>query len=223
MVFSNGKHMIIPVNPELIMLAQKNLKFREVVNRASLVLPDGIGVVLASRFGSHRITERVTGVDTTHRIAEMARRSNLRVFLLGAAPGVAARAAVKLQEKHLGLEIAGTYAGSPHPNEEERICDIVNAAHPHVLLVAYGAPKQELWLARNINKLNVPVAMCVGGTFDFIAGTASRAPRAIQALGIEWLFRLFQQPSRWKRMLALPLFAIAVVRRRQTTLNTNNS
>ncbi|MBI1806208.1 MAG: WecB/TagA/CpsF family glycosyltransferase [Ignavibacteria bacterium] len=217
MVFSGNRHLVVPLNPELVMTAQNNSAFRDVVNNASLVLPDGVGIVLASWLMGDPLRERVTGIDTVRHLAVLAQRQGLRLFLLGAAPGVAERAALRLQELHPGLQIAGTYAGSPHPDEEREICRRIEEADPQILLVAYGAPRQEIWVARNLSKLKVPVAICVGGTFDFIAGVSPRAPRWLQVFGLEWPYRLIREPRRWRRMLALPLFAAAVVRYRFTT------
>ena len=211
MIESHGQHLIVPVNPEMIMAAQTNIEFRQTINNASLVLPDGIGVILASRLYRKPISSRIPGADLAQRLASLAQQRGLRMFFLGAGEGVAQHAARKLQAQYPGLIIAGTYAGSPHPDEEREICQRINDAHPHILLVAYGAPKQELWLARNLHKLQVPVAMCVGGTFDFIAGEVSRAPHWIQNIGFEWLYRLLKEPRRWRRMLALPRFAVAVL------------
>jgi N-acetylglucosaminyldiphosphoundecaprenol N-acetyl-beta-D-mannosaminyltransferase len=212
MALSRVSHQVIPVNPELIMTAQKNEIFRRVLNNASLVLPDGIGILVAARLAGRQVKERVTGVDTVCSLADVAEEHGLRLFLLGAAPGVAERVAERLRKEHPGLEIAGTYAGSPDPKEEEEICSRIRAANPDILLVAYGAPQQELWVARNSERLNVPVAMCVGGTFDFISGFATRAPGWMQRLGLEWMFRLVQEPRRFRRMLALPRFLLAVIR-----------
>jgi len=211
MVHSGKIHHIIPVNPEMVMLARKNAQFREAIERASLVVPDGIGVVYASRYLGRPIPDRVTGVDLTKRVAAVAARRGLRVFLLGAAPGVAELASIRLRSEFSGLIIAGTYAGSPKPEEEAEICRLVAEAAPHILLIAYGAPSQELWIMRNRERLKVPVTICVGGTLDFLSGAVRRAPRPIQRAGLEWLYRLIQQPSRWRRMLALPRFAAAIV------------
>jgi len=210
MIESSRQHLIIPVNPEMIMTAQTNFGFRQIINNASLVLPDGIGVILASRMSHELISSRIPGVDMVEHLASLAERRGFKIFLLGAAEGVAALAARRLQVQYPGLIIAGTHAGSPRPEDEQDICRRINDVQPHILLVAYGAPKQELWLARNLHKLHIPVAMCVGGTFDFIAGKVTRAPRWVQTIGFEWLYRLTKEPSRWRRMLALPRFAIAV-------------
>jgi len=212
MVQSGRQHHIVTVNPEFIMIAQQSNLFRETLNKAALSLPDGIGVVWASRFAGSPIAERVTGVDTVMQIAALAGRLGLRLFLLGAKTGVAERVADLLQKQQPGLIVAGTYAGSPSPSEEEEICDRIQVAAPHILFVAYGAPQQDLWIRRNLPRLGVPVSMGVGGTFDFIAGVAVRAPRWMQEHGLEWLHRLMREPRRYRRMLVLPRFAFEVVR-----------
>jgi len=214
MVAGTAQHRVIPVNPEMVMAAQTNLPFRETINNASLVLPDGIGVVLASRLFGRRMPQRVTGVETVLRVARLARQYRLRIFFLGAAPGIAERAAARLVGEFPGLTVAGTYAGSPHLDEEAEICRRITEARADILLIAYGAPKQELWIARNLHKLPVRVAVCVGGTFDFLAGVVTRAPEWVQAIGLEWLYRLTKEPRRWRRMLALPRFAAAVINER---------
>ncbi len=211
LIKDNCKSHIVPINPELIMQAQKNEKFKDVLNSAKLRLPDGIGIIFASRIIGNPIEERVAGVDTVYELASLAALNGWRIFLLGAAPGVAEKAALKLMEKYPNLKIAGTYAGSPHPNEEKDICDKINKTNADILLVAYGSPKQDLWIARNLDKLNIKIAMGVGGTFDFIAGVAKRAPVWIRRIGLEWLYRLIREPYRWRRMLALPKFAIKVI------------
>lgn len=211
MALSGEPHHVMTVNPEFIMIAQENEEFRKILSRVALALPDGIGVLWASRILGSPLHERVAGVDTVNRFAAIAARQNIRLFLLGGAPGVAEKVAERLQRENPGLVIAGTYAGSPHPSEEDEICRRIEAARPHVLLVAYGPPRQDLWIARTMPRLKVPVAIGVGGTFDFIAGVLPRAPVWMQKAGLEWLFRLIQEPSRWRRMMSLPRFAMAVV------------
>ena len=208
MLRSGRQHTVIPVNPEMIIAAQTSSALRDAINAADLALPDGAGVVLAGRMQGTLMRERVPGSDTVELIAAIAERGGLRIFLLGAAPGVADEAGRRLQERHAGLVIAGAYAGTPAPGEEAAICARVAAAKADILLVAYGAPSQELWIGRNLSKLPVRLAMAVGGTFDFLAGVKARAPRWMQRTGLEWLFRLAQEPRRWRRMLALPKFAL---------------
>jgi N-acetylglucosaminyldiphosphoundecaprenol N-acetyl-beta-D-mannosaminyltransferase len=204
---------IITVNPEFVMAAQHNTAFRQCINQAALVLPDGIGVVLATRYLGQPAPERVTGVDTLVELARLCARGGHRLYLLGAAPGVAEIAAEKLQHLASGLQIAGTYAGSPAPEDEDEIIERLQAAQVDVLCVAYGAPAQDLWIYRNRARLPVAVALGVGGSFDFLAGRQRRAPGIMQKLGLEWLYRLYREPWRWRRMLALPRFALLVLAR----------
>jgi N-acetylglucosaminyldiphosphoundecaprenol N-acetyl-beta-D-mannosaminyltransferase len=136
------------------------------------------------------------------------------VYFLGAAPGVAERAAQVLAVRYPGLRIAGAYAGSPADAETHEIMTRVRTAAPDILFVAFGAPRQDLWIACHLDELRVPVMMGVGGAFDHIAGVRRRAPHWIQRLNLEWLFRLVTQPWRWRRQLALPRFIWAVLRQR---------
>lgn len=207
MASNGGLNHVVTVNPEFIMTAGKNDRFRQVLNAATLAIPDGFGVVWAGRMLGSPLPERVTGADLVEQFAARAARKGYRFFLLGAAPGVAERAADALRERHPGLIIAGTHAGSPREEEEEEICALIRAARPHALFVAYGSPNQDLWIDRNKARIGVPVSIGVGGTLDYVAGVIPRAPRWMRESGLEWLYRLTQQPSRWRRMLALPRFA----------------
>ncbi len=200
-------HQIVTVNPEFVMEARRNPAFRDVLARANLATPDGFGLLLVARWRGSPFRGRVTGVALTERIAQEAARRGWSLFLLGAAPGVAERAAAALQRTNPGLRIAGCYAGSPRPADEPAICERIAQARPDVLLVAYGHPAQDLWIARNQPILGVPVAIGVGGVFDFLAGTVPRAPAWMRRIGLEWLYRLIKQPWRWRRILvAVPLF-----------------
>lgn len=202
---------IVTVNPEFVMAAQRNTQFRIAINEAALVLADGMGVVWATRFLGQPTPERVTGTDTLAALAKRCAAKGYRLYLLGAAPGIAEEAAQRLQQLAPGLQIAGTYAGSPVQEEEETIIERVRAARADVLCVAYGAPAQELWIHRNLACLPVALAMGVGGAFDFLSGRQQRAPRFMRRAGLEWLYRLYREPWRWRRMLALPRFAAQVL------------
>jgi heptosyltransferase-2 len=212
-VGGKSARQICTVNPEFVMTAQRDVNFFNILNRVDLCIPDGVGLLWAARRLGHPLPERVTGSDGVPLIAERAAREGWRLFLLGAAPGVAEKAAHVLCERYPGLQIAGTYAGSPAAEEEDAIVQRVNASRADILLVAYGAPNQDKWIARNLPRLQVGVAMGIGGALDFIAGTAARAPVWMRQAGIEWLHRLIHQPWRWRRMLKLPLFVLAVLRR----------
>ncbi|GAC1378019.1 MAG: WecB/TagA/CpsF family glycosyltransferase [Ktedonobacteraceae bacterium] len=204
---------VVTVNTEFVMAAQHNSDFRIAINAATLVVADGIGIVWATRYLGKPAPERVTGTDMLPLLAQLCAASGYRLFLLGAAPGVAEAAGKRLQELAPGLEIAGTYAGSPAVAEEDAIIERIRAAQTDVLCVAYSAPAQELWIRRNLTRLPVAVAIGVGGAFDFISGRQQRAPKKMQQLGLEWLYRLYREPWRWRRMLAIPRFMLQVVLR----------
>lgn len=205
-------HQIATVNPEFVMAAQDNAVFADVLRRADLCLPDGIGLLYAARHIGQPLPERIAGSSFVYELAALAAAEGRPVFLLGAAPGVAEKAAAVLTERNPGLVIAGTYAGSPAPAENDGIVARINASEATILLVAYGAPKQDLWIDRNRVALQtVRVAMGVGGSLDFIAGRAVRAPQWVQDVGLEWLHRLVKEPWRWRRMLALPRFGWRVM------------
>jgi N-acetylglucosaminyldiphosphoundecaprenol N-acetyl-beta-D-mannosaminyltransferase len=216
-------HQIATVNPEFVMLAQIHRDFHDALNNASLCVPDGIGIVLGARLLGYDVPERVAGIDILERFSSVASRRGFRIFLLGAQPGVAERAATLLTQKYPGLIVAGTYAGSPRREEEDEICRRIRNSAPHILFVAYSTPLQDVWIARNQSRVGVPVAMGVGGSLDFVAGVQHRAPLWVRRVGLEWLFRLVNQPSRWRRMLTLPRFAFAVIAARIGLIQTSNT
>jgi len=203
-----GAHQIATVNPEFVVLAQTNKDFQRVLNATALNVPDGVGLLWAARRLGTPLRERVTGQEMVDRIAALAAERGTSIFFLGASEGVAERAAAELKERFRDLEIAGCYAGSPAVEEEEAIVKRVNDSGAKILLVAYGPPKQEFWIARNASasRLKVNVAMGVGGTFDTLAGIVPRAPRWLREAGFEWTYRLLREPRRWKRQLAIPYF-----------------
>jgi N-acetylglucosaminyldiphosphoundecaprenol N-acetyl-beta-D-mannosaminyltransferase len=148
------------------------------------------------------------------KIAERAAVTGWKLFLLGAAPGIAEKTADVLRGRYPGVNIVGVYSGSPAPDEEDSIVERVNASGADILFVAYGAPEQDKWIARNTPRLRVKMAMGVGGSFDFIAGILPRAPLWMQRWGLEWLYRLYLQPRRIRRMMRIPRFILAVLVRR---------
>ncbi|MCL4508616.1 MAG: WecB/TagA/CpsF family glycosyltransferase [Chloroflexi bacterium] len=209
---SGRQHQIVTVNPEFLVAARYHRAFRAVLRRASLATADGAGVVLAARLLGRPVRGRVTGADLLPLLAERCALRGWGVFFLGAAPGVAALAAAALQQHAPGLRVAGVWSGSPVLADEPAILEHLRLARPEVLLVAYGAPQQDLWIARNLTRTSVQVAMGVGGAFDFLAGRKPRAPRLLRQAGLEWIYRLWLEPWRYKRMLALPAFVILLAR-----------
>jgi N-acetylglucosaminyldiphosphoundecaprenol N-acetyl-beta-D-mannosaminyltransferase len=212
-VAARRPRQICTANPEFLMAAQRDPEFRRVLLAADLVLPDGVGLLWAARWLGRPLPERVPGSDLIYRLAELAAGRGWRLYFLGAAEGVAQAAAQRLQVLNPGLVVAGAFAGSPALAEEDALVARVAAARPDVLLVAYGAPAQDKWIARNRVRLGVPVSLGVGGSFDFVAGVARRAPRWVQRLGLEWLYRLWRQPWRVRRIYtAVVAFPLAVLR-----------
>ena len=208
---SQSTRQVCTVNPEFIMAARRSPGFAQVLAAADLCTPDGIGVLWAARLAGVRLNERVTGSDGIYRLCERAAAQGWRVFFLGAAPGVAERAAAELARLYPGLPVAGTYGGSPTDADWPQIRQHLTAAKADLLFVAYGHPRQDIWIHQHREELPVAVALGIGGAFDFVAGTAPRAPLWLRRFGLEWLYRLARQPWRWRRMAALPLFALLVL------------
>src|SRR5579859_346386 len=200
-VTARRPRQICTANPEFVMTAQRDAEFMRVLNEADLVLPDGVGLLWAARRVGGRLPERVAGSDLIYRLAELAAARGWRVYFLGAAEGVAQAAAERLRGLYPGLVVAGTAAGDPGPASAGALVAGVRAGRPDVLLVAYGAPAQDKWIARYKAELGVPVSLGVGGSFDFVAGVAQRAPAWVQRLGLEWLHRWWRQPWRARRMV----------------------
>ncbi|MDX1662694.1 MAG: WecB/TagA/CpsF family glycosyltransferase, partial [Candidatus Promineifilaceae bacterium] len=181
-----------------------------------LSLEDGVGIHYEARWLGNPLPERDAGSEQIFLLAADAAREGWRIFLLGAAPGVAEETAAILCAAYPGLRIAGTYAGSPAPEQNEAIVERINRSRADLLFVAYGVPQEEKWIDRNRSRLEtVRVAIGVGGAFDFVAGRTVRAPEWVQRVGLEWAHRLLRQPWRWRRMLALPHFTLRVLRTRR--------
>lgn len=205
--------LVVTLGVEMTMYAQRHARFRALVNRSELSLCDTIGLMLASRARHGPLRERVTGVDLIEPLAERsAAGGGLRFFFFGGAPGIAERAAIALRNRHPGIEVVGTRDGFFAPGQSPTIVASIVASKANVLLVGLGSPKQEYWLEEFLGATKCGVGIGVGGSFDVIAGTVPRAPRVLRRAGLEWLYRLIREPSRWRRQLALPRFAIAAAR-----------
>jgi N-acetylglucosaminyldiphosphoundecaprenol N-acetyl-beta-D-mannosaminyltransferase len=214
-----GSHWVATPNPEIVMLARRDPAYRALLERAALAIPDGIGLLLAARWLGSPLRQHVRGTDLVHLLAARSAQTGRRWFLLGAAEGVAAAAGEALRRAYPGLQVVGAAPGSPLERDDQATRRAIAQAGPvDFILVAYGAPAQERWLARNLEPLGIPVGIGVGGVLDFLAGRAPRAPRWVRALELEFLYRLLTQPWRWRRQLALPRFALlaaAAAARRQ--------
>jgi len=203
---------VITLNPEMLMQARRDPVVRGILNRGDLVVPDGHGVVWAGGRLGCPLPERVTGIDLIRALAIRAAGAGWRLYLLGGAPGVAEAAAVNLQHQHPGLQVTGTGHGYFTGAELPAVLEQIRAARPDLLLVGMGFPKQEQFIRNHRQGLGLPVAVGVGGSFDVISGRLRRSPAWMQQLRLEWLYRAFQEPGRWRRLLALPRFVVLVVK-----------
>ena len=202
--------MIATANAEMIMRATHDEELRDILNAAALVVPDGAGTVWAARHLGHAMPERVAGYDLAQELLRRAPAEGRRIYFFGAAPGVAEKAKEKAEQLYPGIEIVGVRNGFFSPADNAAIITEIKAAHPDLLLVALGVPKQEKWIAAHLAALDVPVAIGVGGTLDVMAGVMKRAPYWMQKAKLEWLFRGLMQPKRAGRLLALPKFVLKV-------------
>ena len=213
MLASPEKNHVMTPNNEMLVQASHNQSFHSVLCASSLNIPDSTGLLFAAALTGQRLPARVTGVDT---VTELCKRltSDYPVFFLGSAPGIAQKTAEKLKSMNSSLNIAGCYSGSPSAEEAHGIIDRINESGAVLLLVAYGSPAQDMWIAKYISSLkNIRVAIGVGGTFDFISGKTRRAPKIIRMTGLEWLWRLILQPLRFGRIWnATVVFSFLVVR-----------
>jgi N-acetylglucosaminyldiphosphoundecaprenol N-acetyl-beta-D-mannosaminyltransferase len=205
---------VVTPNPEFVVIARRDPELRRILNASDLSIPDGGGLLLAARLWGTPLREQVRGTDLAYLLVNEAPRRCWRVFLLGAAPGVADDAARRLEARYPGLTIAGTFAGRAGPEgDAETRAAIGRAGRCDVLLVAYGVNRQERWIDRNLPHLDVGLAMGIGGVLDFMSGRVRRAPHAIRRIGLDWLFRLVVQPSRFKRQATtIPPFLYLVLR-----------
>ncbi len=198
-------------NSEIIMVAYRDAEFCKVLNRADVLLADGIGVVYASKILKNAITERAAGYDTACAALSKMAQHGMSVYLFGAKPGVAEAAGEEIVSRYPGIQIAGCADGYFDDAREKEIIADINDKKPDLLFVCLGAPKQEKWLDAHKDELDFGVAMGIGGSLDVFAGTVKRAPEFYQKHGIEWLYRLLKQPARAGRMLDLPKFGFTVL------------
>ena len=203
---------IVTPNPEIVWMARAHETLKTALARASMVLPDGVGITLGAKILGTPLSERIPGIDFASALLKRLAAEGGRLFLLGAKPEVVEKASIRLQKDYPGIEIAGICDG--YFKDDEKVIDYINETHPDVVFVCLGSPKQELWMSENINKLNTGVCIGLGGSLDIFAGTVKRAPKAFRIMGLEWFYRLITQPSRIKRMIKLPMFLLVVISRR---------
>ncbi|MGF7398397.1 WecB/TagA/CpsF family glycosyltransferase [Thermoanaerobacterium thermosaccharolyticum] len=204
-------HIVATPNAEIVMMAQNDDEYKEILNKTDLNVPDGSGVIFASKIYKEELPERVAGFDLMMELIKIASLKHYKIYLLGAKADVVKGAYLNLKSRYQGIDIVGFHDGYFSEIDEEEIINDINEKKTDLLFVALGAPKQEKWIYKNRNKLNAKVAIGVGGSFDVIAGKVTRAPEIYRKLGLEWFYRLMKEPWRYKRMMALPKFAMKVL------------
>ena len=204
---SKRRCMVVTPNAEIAQSCVTDDRLREIVRKAGLVLPDGIGVIYASRILKKPLKQRVPGVEFGENLVSALRDTGKTIFFLGGKPGVAEEAAHRLQVKYPGLKVAGTKDG--YFQREEEAVEAVQQAKPDVLFVCLGSPKQEYFMADHFDQLGATLMVGLGGSLDVYAGKVERAPALFRKLGLEWFYRLCKQPSRIARMARLPLFLVS--------------
>ena len=210
---ANGEQaFVVTANAEIIMMCQQDAEYKKIVSQdAQLVLADGAGAVWAGRHLGYKVPERVAGFDLYCNLLKEAAVKGYKAYFFGGSPGIAEAAKAKSEELYPGVQVVGCRNGYFQEEESQAIIEEINASGADMLFAALGAPKQEKWLVRYHDQLNPKVLMGIGGSFDVFAGKMERAPKWMQDASLEWLFRLYKQPSRFMRMMALPKFVLKVI------------
>ena len=204
-----GPHLVVTPNAEIVQQAQSDREFSALIAGADLVLPDGVGVIYASKILGRPLKGRVPGVDFACALMDAMAKSGKRLFLLGAKPGVAEEAARRLTVQHPGLLVCGVHDG--YFKQDGPVVQAIREARADVVFVCLGAPKQEKWAAAHGGETGARLFVGLGGSLDVFAGQVERAPEGWQKLGLEWLYRAIRQPARFKRVAKLPLFLCSAV------------
>jgi len=211
-VQTGARAHVVTINPEFVMHARRDPTFHHLLENTRLNVPDGIGVVMAGRLGKNHVPARITGVSLVQEIAELSAVRGWPIALIGGARGVAKLAADRLVHDIPNLPPPHIYTGTRDMTGDEDARTFLSTTCPRIVCVGFGAPHQEFWINRNVPSATACVAIGVGGAFDYLSGRTTRAPAATRAVGLEWAFRLCNQPSRWRRMRVLPVFAILAAR-----------
>ncbi|WP_313165710.1 WecB/TagA/CpsF family glycosyltransferase [Sedimentibacter sp.] len=213
------QYIIYTPNTEIVMMCHKDEEFMELINKSDINVPDGIGLIYASKIKNHPLKEKVAGYDLSVNMLKLANENNLKLFVVGGKPGIADEAMENVHREYPNINIAGsqhgyfkgTHLGKNGDDEELIVLDKINKAEPDILFVGFGAKKQEQWIEYNRDKINAKIIIGNGGTLDGLAGKVKRAPDIFIKSGLEWLYRLIKEPKRIKRQILLPIFMIKVI------------
>lgn len=206
-------HLVVTLGTEMTMMARKDKELKDVINKTHLVVPDTAGIVWSASVLHGKKIKKVAGIDLLQKLAERGAQKGYAFYFLGSQEGVAEKAAENLRERYPSLNIAGTHHGYFRGKDEE-VIEEIKKVKPDILIIAMGVPSQEKWAYKNLEKLAVPVSIGVGGSFDVLSGKLDRAPAWMIKLNIEWLYRLYREPSRFMRMMALPHFVILILKKK---------
>lgn len=209
------KTFVVTANPEIVMKVREDAQYRDVVQKANYVTADGIGVVKAAGLLGNPLPERVTGFETFIGLLEIANEKGYSIYLLGAKDEVLQRTIAEIMTQYPNVKIAGAHHGF-FDWSDDHIPNEIKRTKPDLIFTALGVPRQELWIGENMDKFEKGVFMGIGGSFDVLAGEVQRAPEIWQKMNLEWAYRLMKQPSRWKRQLSLPHFALKVIQQKVT-------
>jgi len=213
------KYIIYTPNTEIIMMCQNDKEFLSYMNQSDINIPDGIGLVYASKMKNIPLKEKVAGFDLSMKLLEYSDKNRLKLYTVGGKPGVAERALENVHEKYPNIEIVGSHhgyfkgahLGQGGHEEEKLVVDEINFKKPDILFVGFGAKKQEQWIQYNKDKVNAKIIIGNGGTIDVLAGNVKRAPDIYVNLGLEWLYRLAKEPKRITRQIVLPIFMLKIL------------
>lgn len=209
----NGKAFIVAINPEKVLKAKQDEKLRQLLNNATYQIPDGIGIVYASKLQGGNIKSRITGIDSMELLCDLSQKEGYKIFLYGAKKETILKAKKALEERYNGIKIVGYIDG--YEKNNQKIIDTINSSMANIIFVALGSPKQELWITENMNHLNVNIYQGVGGSFDVLSGDIKRAPKWMQKFGLEWFYRLLKEPKRIYRQFKLIKFLWLIIFRKK--------
>ncbi|WP_394235022.1 WecB/TagA/CpsF family glycosyltransferase [Niallia oryzisoli] len=212
-IINNDKVFVVTANPEIVMHANEEPKYMEIIKKATYIIPDGIGIIKASRYLHRPIEERVPGFDTMIDLLNLANAKSYSIYLLGAKPGTVDKAVLEIEREYPQIDIKGFHHGYFDWNSTEIRQEIMEKK-PDLVFVALGVPRQEKWIENNLPYFEKGIFMGIGGSFDVIAGEAKRAPLTWRKMNLEWLYRFIKQPSRGSRMLAIPKFVIEIFKQK---------
>ena len=203
---------VVTANAEIIMMCQDDAEYNNIISKqAELLLPAGAGAVWAGRHLGYKVPERVAGFDLYNQLLALSAQKGYKAYFFGGSPGIAEAAKAKSEEMYPGVQVVGCHNGYFTDADVPAIIKEINNSGAEMLFVALGAPKQEKWILAHRHELRPRILMGIGGSFDVLAGKMERAPKWMQDASLEWAFRLYKQPSRFMRMMALPKFALKVM------------